>query len=58
MTAALYEMLAQAYTYVNSIAYRNASGEAGRAREIRTMTHELSQRHDPGGAAPPGRPGP
>ena len=38
MTAALYEMLAQAYTYVNSIAYRNASGEAGRAREIRTMT--------------------
>ena len=38
MTAALYEMLAQAYTYVNSIAYRNASGEAGRAREIRTLT--------------------
>jgi hypothetical protein len=38
MTAALYEMLTQAYTYVNSIAYRNASGEAGRAREIRTMT--------------------
>ncbi len=38
MTAALYEMLAQAYTYVNSVAYRNASGEAGRAREIRTMT--------------------
>ena len=38
MTAALYEMLCQAYTYVNSTAYRNASGEAGRAREIRTMT--------------------
>ena len=38
MTAALYEMLTQAYTYVNSIAYRNASGEAGRAREIRTLT--------------------
>jgi hypothetical protein len=38
MTAALYEMLAQAYTYVNSMAYRNSSGEAGRAREIRTMT--------------------
>ncbi len=38
MTAALYEMLSQAYAYVNSAAYRNASGEAGRAREIRTMT--------------------
>jgi hypothetical protein len=38
MTAALYEMLCQAYTYVNSMAYRNASGEAGRAREIRTLT--------------------
>ena len=38
MTAALYELLAQAYTYVNSVAYRNASGEAGRAREIRTLT--------------------
>jgi len=38
MTAALYEMLSQAYSYVNSVAYRNASGEAGRAREIRTLT--------------------
>lgn len=38
MTAALYEMLCQAYSYVNSAAYRNSSGEAGRAREIRTMT--------------------
>jgi hypothetical protein len=38
MTAALYEMLTQTYTYVNSMAYRNASGEAGRAREIRTLT--------------------
>jgi hypothetical protein len=38
MTAALYEMLCQAYSYVNSMAYRNASGEAGRAREIRTLT--------------------
>ena len=38
MTAALYEMLTQAYTYVNSLAYRAASGEAGRAREIRTLT--------------------
>jgi hypothetical protein len=38
MTAALYEMLAQAYMYVNSLAYRNATGDAGRAREIRTLT--------------------
>jgi len=38
MTAALYEMLCQAYTYVNSVPYRNSSGDAGRAREIRTMT--------------------
>lgn len=38
MTAALYEILAQAYTYVNSIPYRNASGDAGRSREIRTLT--------------------
>ena len=38
MTAALYEMLCQAYTYVNSIAYRNASGDSGRTREIRTLT--------------------
>ena len=38
MTAALYEMLCQAYTYVNSAPYRSASGEAGRTREIRTLT--------------------
>lgn len=38
MTAALYELLCQAYSYVNSTAYRNASGEAGRAREIRTLS--------------------
>jgi hypothetical protein len=38
MTAALYELLCQGYTYVNSLAYRNASGEAGRTREIRTLT--------------------
>jgi hypothetical protein len=38
MTAALYEMLCQAYAYVNSIAYRNASGDGGRTREIRTLT--------------------
>lgn len=52
MTAALYEMLCQAYTYVNSAPYRSSSGDAGRAREIRTMTltfpsgiiHEEQQR--------------
>ena len=38
MTAALYEMLCQAYSYVNSPAYRNKSGESGRTREIRTLT--------------------
>ena len=31
MTAALYEMLCQSYTYVNSMAYRTATGETGRA---------------------------
>ena len=38
MTAALYEILCQAYLYVNSAAYRNATGDAGRAREIRTLS--------------------
>lgn len=38
MTAAIYELLAQAYSYVNSVAYRNASGDSGRTREIRTLT--------------------
>ncbi len=38
MTAALYEMLTQAYSYVNSIAYRIQSGDAGRSREIRTIS--------------------
>jgi len=38
MTSALYELLSQAYTYVNSAPYRNASGDAGRSREIRTLT--------------------
>ncbi|MDO4570630.1 MAG: virulence factor SrfB [Planctomycetia bacterium] len=38
MTGAIYELLAQAYAYVNSIAYRLQSGDAGRAREIRTLT--------------------
>ncbi len=38
MTAALYELICQAYAYVNSGAYRHASGDAGRTREIRTLT--------------------
>lgn len=38
MTAAIYELLTQAYSYVNSVPYRNASGESGRTREIRTIT--------------------
>jgi hypothetical protein len=38
MTAALYELLCQAYSYVNSPPYRNSSGDAGRTREIRTLT--------------------
>ncbi|NQU26052.1 MAG: virulence factor SrfB, partial [Candidatus Nealsonbacteria bacterium] len=38
MTAAIYELLSQAYSYVNSVPYRNASGDAGRTRELRTIT--------------------
>ncbi len=38
MVAALYEMIAQAYTYVNSEAYRNMTGDQGRPREIRNLT--------------------
>ena len=38
MTAAIYELLSQAYSYLNSMAYRNQSGDTGRAREIRTVT--------------------
>ena len=38
MTAAMYELICQAYSYVNSVPYRNASGDAGRTREIRTIT--------------------
>lgn len=38
MTAALYELLCQTHAHVNSPAYRNASGSAGRPREIRTLT--------------------
>ncbi len=38
MVAALYEMIAQAYSYVNSVAYRSMTGEQGRPREIRNLT--------------------
>lgn len=38
MTAAMYEMLCQAYTYINSQAYRTATGDPSRSREIRTLT--------------------
>ncbi|MCA9071170.1 MAG: virulence factor SrfB, partial [Planctomycetaceae bacterium] len=38
MVAALYEMVAQAYTYVNSEAYRSMTGDQGRPREIRNLT--------------------
>jgi len=38
MVAALYELLCQAYMYVNSDAYRAASGDKGRTREIRTLS--------------------
>jgi len=38
MTSAMYELIAQAYTYVNSLPYRNASGDSGRTREIRSVT--------------------
>jgi len=38
MTAALYELLCQAYQYVNSLAYRTATGDPARAREIRSLT--------------------
>ena len=38
MSAAVYEMLCQAYSYVNSPPYRNSSGDSGRAREIRSVS--------------------
>jgi hypothetical protein len=37
MVAALYEILCQAYAYVNSAAYRELAGEQGRAREIGSL---------------------
>lgn len=38
MVTALYEMLCQAYSYVNSLAYRTATGDPSRTREIRSLT--------------------
>lgn len=38
MVGALYEMLCQAYAYVNSPAYRRMTGEMGRLRFLRTLT--------------------
>lgn len=38
MVAALYELLAQAYTYVNSTAYRGMLGNPERHREIRSLS--------------------
>ncbi len=35
MTAALYEMIAQAYSHLNSVGYRQLLGNPGRARELR-----------------------
>jgi len=38
MVAALYELLCQAYMFVNSDAYRASSGDKGRPRELRTLS--------------------
>jgi len=38
MTNALYEMLCQAYTWVNSLGYRKGTSDPGRSREIRSLT--------------------
>jgi hypothetical protein len=38
MVAALYELLSQAYTYVNSTAYRTLTGNPERHREIRSLS--------------------
>ncbi len=37
MVAALYEILCQAYGYLNSFAYRESAGEMGRPRELRSL---------------------
>jgi len=38
MTGALYEMLCQAYAYVNSPAYRHITGDSTRMRQLRSLT--------------------
>ncbi|MFC1597106.1 virulence factor SrfB [Planctomycetota bacterium] len=38
MVAALYELLGQAYTYMNSPLYRHLTGDAGRMRLLRSVT--------------------
>jgi hypothetical protein len=38
MTAAMYELLCQAFAYVNSVAYRSATGQASRPRRLRSVT--------------------
>lgn len=38
MTAALYELLCQAYVFINSPAYRQKAGDAGRKRRLRSLT--------------------
>ena len=38
MTGAIYEMLCQAYTYVNSLGYRSRTEDSARTREIHSLT--------------------
>ncbi len=38
MTTAMYELLCQAYQYVNSLSYRTGTGDPSRMREIRSLT--------------------
>ncbi len=38
MVVALYELLCQAYSYINSVGYRGLSGDPARSREIRSLT--------------------
>jgi hypothetical protein len=38
MVASIYELLCQAYTYVNSVAYRSRTTDPARSREIRSLT--------------------
>ena len=38
MVTAIYELLCQAYGYINSLGYRSRSGDAARSRELRSLT--------------------